>query len=281
MSKPATILAREPSFEVVDVTPKLAEQWLGKNGHNRNIRPAAVNIYAADMVNGRWRFNGEAIKFNTEGELADGQHRLMAVIAAGVTVPMLVGYDLSPESQETMDSGVKRTAGDVLRLRGYMNYVVLSAVANRVLLWQRGVRWSRNRLSMPSKAELVQAIETDPTIIEATHVADRCRKWVQAPTSVIGTCWWVFAHIDREQADDFFDKLQTGADLPAHHPILTLRNRLSQVRNAPGQWLSTERYIALFCRCWNAYRQGRTLQKLAISTGKPGADGEEVFPEPK
>lgn len=281
MSKPAPIVAREPSAEIVNVTPAQAKKWLGQNGHNRYLRERDVRSYARDMMNGRWRLTMEAIKFDPEGTLLDGQHRLEAILQANTPIPMLVAWDVDPAAQESMDSGIKRSTGDVLRLRGQVNVNNLGAVASRVLQWQTGTRWSRNRELKLSKAEVIEAIEFDPTIALAANKAVAHRKRILAPVSAVGLCYWIFARIDEEQAGEFMDMVAYGDGLATGHPALTLRNKLVQIRATQGTWLATERYIALFCRSWNAYREGRTMHKLAVATGKSGAKGEEVFPEPK
>lgn len=96
--------------EVVEVTPRTAAEWLTLNRRNRRARTLLVSKYAADMAAGQWRMAGEPIKFDTSGNLLDGQHRLSAVMLSGATVTMLVVRGLPPESQAVMDSGSARTA---------------------------------------------------------------------------------------------------------------------------------------------------------------------------
>lgn len=68
--------------KVETITPDIAKTMLGENVNNRRISHDNVNMFAREMRNGEWRFNGEAIKFSKDGRLLDGQHRLLAVIAA-------------------------------------------------------------------------------------------------------------------------------------------------------------------------------------------------------
>jgi hypothetical protein len=119
--------------------------------------------------------------------------------------------------------------------------------------------------------------ESDQLVFDAAHVASHYSNTILAPQSVVGLCWWLFAGLSRFQADEFFERLSTGADLPPRHPILMLRNRFADLRSRPGQRLTPERYTALFIRAWNAYREGRRLGSLVIQTGKV----DEQFPEPK
>jgi hypothetical protein len=88
----------QPTVEIVEVSPELAESWLSKNPNNRNLRRSVVDGYARDMSAERWALNGETVKFAADGHLFDGQHRLNAIIVSGATVPMVVVRGLSPTS---------------------------------------------------------------------------------------------------------------------------------------------------------------------------------------
>lgn len=99
------------------ITPEIAASYLKKNVKNRNIRKRVVTSYARDMKNGDWNQNGQSIGFFENGTLADGQHRLMAVIEAGVPVEFLVVYDI-PNGSNIIDVGVKRTTNDIIKLSG-------------------------------------------------------------------------------------------------------------------------------------------------------------------
>lgn len=101
--------------EVVAVTPEMADELLRMNSNNRTVRDYMVRQYAQMMKEGRWDEKTPAtISFYKDGTLADGQHRLMAVKRAGVTLQMLVvfGCDRSP----FIDTGMRRTSKDCLRI---------------------------------------------------------------------------------------------------------------------------------------------------------------------
>lgn len=76
--------------EVSKIGPREAEKMLDKNIDNRKLRPAVVREYAGYMKNGLWRENGESILVTQEGYLLNGQHRLHAIIASGVTINVLI-----------------------------------------------------------------------------------------------------------------------------------------------------------------------------------------------
>src|SRR5690242_16345038 len=118
-----------PSAVIVTVDPEMAQRWLGNNPSNRNIRENLVDSYARDMAASRWEMTGEPIKFDQKDRLLDGQHRLKAVIKAGVAVQMMVVRGLDPRAQLVMDSGSRRTAADALQMDGRDHSVFLSAGA--------------------------------------------------------------------------------------------------------------------------------------------------------
>lgn len=82
----------EASIELV--SPEMAARWLTRNHSNREVDTGAVRRYSEAMLSGRWRLSGESLKFKVGGEVLDGQHRLMAVVRSGCTVPMLVLTDV-------------------------------------------------------------------------------------------------------------------------------------------------------------------------------------------
>ena len=73
------------------ITPKMAEEYLAMNTNNyRRLNKDRVAQYAADMRNGCWQENGEAIKFGKNGILLDGQNRLHAIVLANTPIKMYV-----------------------------------------------------------------------------------------------------------------------------------------------------------------------------------------------
>jgi hypothetical protein len=65
------------------VTPKKAMEWLKRNIANRPLSPVTVNNYARAMSDRAWKLNGDCVRFNGNGDLVDGQHRLTACVKSG------------------------------------------------------------------------------------------------------------------------------------------------------------------------------------------------------
>lgn len=267
----------EVAHAVVAVTPALAEKWLGHNTHNRNVRQTKVEQYARDMATGRWRFNGDPIRFDVNGALLDGQHRLLAVLRSGATVQALAVYNLAPEAQDTMDIGAARKLGDQLYLSGETNASTLGAILRRLVMYDAGIR-SVGGNNSPTHAEMRDYLDANPEVRAAVDVAARAKKYVPCNASLFGTAYHLCARIDREDANRFFvDQLTEGIGLAPRDPARVLLKRLADISDGRGRANSDDilRYVL---HAWNAFRDGRPLTKLQAPKGGWNASN---WPEPR
>lgn len=256
-----TVPGLHPRADVITVTPALAQEWLDRNLHNRPIRKNKVDSYARDMKSGNWALNGEAVKFAVDGILLDGQHRLHAIVAAGVPVQILVVSGLANDTQTTMDSGVKRTTGDAFGLEGMKNAQILAATLKKIWMWQQGDhRFAAN--NYPTTAECAELLARHPEIHHSVHVATHIRNTFRPlPPSIVGTAHFVLSQIDAEEAGHFFSRVSDGAGLEPGHPILTLRSRVTNETLA-GTTVQAHQRMAYLIRTWNAVRDGRGLTRI-------------------
>jgi len=102
----------------VFVTPKIAELWLDANRTNREFRPTNFAKIVADMRADAWTYCVAPICFYADGDLADGQHRLWAIIETGKSYWFDMVYDLSREDGLNIDTGLKRDLVDNARISG-------------------------------------------------------------------------------------------------------------------------------------------------------------------
>jgi len=256
------------------ITPSIAEQWLGKNKTNRNVRERLVAAYARDMQAGRWRLSGESIKFALDGRLIDGQHRLQAVVRSGVPVTMLVVRGLDEDVMDVLDSGASRTAGDALRLRGESDYSLLASAARLCLQYESGKLSSNNE--KVTHSEILQFVESNKDLVAAVRAAGTYRHPIDVPPSVVALAVWQLNRIDAEDCARFFNRLAEKTNLSKGDPILALLNRLSEVRRN-NRNLDRPGYLSLIFRAWNYWRSHKTVQSLPIST-----QGEDVnVPPPR
>jgi len=98
------------------ITPQMAAAFLSNNGGNRKIRKGAVAKYAAIIGDGNWRRTPEAVIFDKDGVLMNGQHRMSAIVKSGVSVDMLVITNVERDAFPALDRGVSRTTADATGL---------------------------------------------------------------------------------------------------------------------------------------------------------------------
>lgn len=115
--------------KVIAVTPNEAAAWLANNGQNRRLRPRLVEKYANDMKAGRWSLTHQGLAFYDDGTLADGQHRLSAVVASGTCVEFAVTAGLPRAAGSAVDQHAQRQMHDALRIGGAASWIDKDAVA--------------------------------------------------------------------------------------------------------------------------------------------------------
>lgn len=255
-----------PTTSVRTITPDDAKRLLENNTSNRNLNDRTVSTIARDMKNGDWVLNGESIKISDTGRLIDGQHRLSACVRAGVPFQTIVISGLPESAMDTVDAGRKRTAGDVLKMHGYINNNNLAAAARAIMDYeQHGLRPVRVSSNAYSNSEILAFIENNPDVVECTKKAVQFHGisgglMTQSTASLI---YYMFMQVDRTAAERFFDRLQTGADLDEFSPILKLRNYLIALHASKTEARAASyRTIVLAMKCWNKWRTNQSVVNL-------------------
>lgn len=109
----------EIRFEIIEVSPDMANMWIKKNKGNRSVRKAHVNYLAGLMGRCEFLTTHQPIAFDKDGWCVDGQHRLYAIIKSGCTCRMVVSfYDCSKDEVfSAIDScAITRSTSDIIGL---------------------------------------------------------------------------------------------------------------------------------------------------------------------
>lgn len=261
------------------ITPAVAKAMLVKNSpNNRPTSPRNIEMLAEAMLRGEWQEHSQFV-LAWDGTLLDGQHRCLAVVKSGVTVRASVLRGCPVDYMETIDTGKKRTLGDVLHFRGEKNARALAAAL--VNVWRIETGSMRNNRAATNK-QLLEVLERHPLIREHVGLSISQtinRIGVGIPPSVTGALHYLFHQIDPDDCRAFFDGLASGADLATGSPILALRQRLETAKASSGKAVRGVRpavAAAWTIKAWNAWRQGRDLSQIKWAVG--GAS-PEAFPE--
>ena len=261
------------SASIKRITPNVAKKMMERNTNNfRSLDHRRVKRYSAIMKRGEWDLNGESIKTNCDGSIVDGQHRLAAVIASGVTIESLIVEGV--QSVGTIDAGKPRQISDYLSHDGYKNATTLAALTKR--LWQVSHGYNHGSRGVDIAFTYEQAKETiaaRPWITNVLTASSRCRNVCSA--SMIGGIaaeaidkGWGVALVESFLAD-----VATGQGLDVDNPAYLLRERL--IKNKTSKQKLTTKYIcALIIKAWNAYAQGLTSTNSSISWRATGPNAE-------
>jgi hypothetical protein len=279
----------DPRTEIIEFTPAFARDLLAANrffdegvSHagrcNRKYRPAVAERYAKAMLRGEWVITGETIGQDVDGELTNGQHRLMGVVIAGETdpeivVPLQITYDLPREARNVTDSGLRRTLADNLAMNGEKDSNILGAVCRLIYLYDNvpytNRSWGKN--ATLSYEQTMAMLDQEPEIREAVRRGHNVSVTSKVLASAAGAAYHLInREYPTELVDDFFDRLQYGAPLEPKHPILALRNQMTQqlVRRTQR---SGPHHLALTIKAWNLTIEGRERAFIRW-------DIDEIFP---
>jgi len=254
------------TYEAVIVTPEMAQNWLSKNLNNRRLSPPRVEVYAQQMRDGLWRETGDTIKFDTEGLLVDGQHRLAAVVKSQVAVLLTVARNLDPQTKAVIDDVRPRTVADQLSIAGKTHCQMLSAVAKLAMKYMEGSLYPTRNSRKMGNATVVSFAQDHPEIESAIELGSSVGRAIGYPTAFCFSVWATRKISDC--SDEFWLRVRDGVGLRQSDPELILRNSVIRRRVMDGHGRSTmitEYIIACCAKAWNAFREGEILKIIKVA----------------
>lgn len=256
------------------VTPEMASAWLDTNHANRRLRRTFVTQLARAILRGEWLLNGETIKFDRDGSLLDGQHRLSAIVEADKSIPLTIVRGLDHAAQETVDIGAKRSMADMLKMRGEASATSLASTLRLLVNYEQRETFKFPPEAHPTAQQMFDLLERQPDIRSSIPTGKRVRDSVGIPQSIAGALDYLFGLVHREDADAFVQDLVTGANLSETDPIFALRRYMNGNRGN-SQGVSLPVLGALIIKTWNAWQRGDEVRLL---TYKPGGKTREPYP---
>lgn len=260
---------------VIEVTPKLAAQWLELNKGNRPLNPTTVARYVYQILEGAWQVTGDAIKFNTRGELIDGQHRLKAVVEAKKPIKTCVTRGVDPSAFQVLDVGRTRTLHDLLSISGHtrVSYAYSAGVAWAYRLTHDPTMTAKGKYVATNASFIAFAKEHQAALERSVQFGRHARAIIRSEGLGIAL-HFIFRQKDVELADAFILNLGEGAGLTAQHPTYLLREILIQNATTKRK-LPRRDVLARIIKTWNLLRQGKhTTTRQAIAWNETN----ELFP---
>jgi hypothetical protein len=249
----------EVTYTLEEITPEIAKRYLECNKLNyRRLNLKLVAKYANEMTNGNWRQDHpQGVAFDRDGNLGDGQHRLKAIVASGVTVRMWVLRGCDPEALYDIDRGHIRTEADLLRARGFREDVDTGraiAVARYMLTGLKGGSPNQCVRAFAKANEtligtfLLEFGNARPRRSEV--VAAFCNATREFPDGKVLDCARRYAKSEHGDFDD---------------PLYMLRVKLIE-GNKSRRFMGTGLIYALTVTALRAALDGRKLQHLRAAT---------------
>lgn len=182
------------------ITPELAAEYLSRNCTNRALRGKDVDALARDMINGKFVLTHQGIALDSAGNLLDGQHRLSAVVKAGVSVYMRVTRGIKFEDAAFMDIGVKRNLQDGFAFSG--KYSDSPALRNKAMSGavRKLARFGYNAGITLSNAEVETLLDAFSDEIKALYKCSTSRKSTNSAVNAAA----LSALLCGESADDIY-----------------------------------------------------------------------------
>lgn len=262
-------------MKVQTVTPQEAAMWLDtKNHRNRPISEMTVERYTQEIKAGRWRLNGDAIRFGVSKNLIDGQHRLKAIVAANKSIETVVMYGVEDDTFDTIDDGNKRSLADVLAIKKEYKPALLSAGVRFLWEYATGQIETRDlrKGQIATKPLLEKTLDKHPGLRQSTKFYSMIKArpgGLLVPAGKAIGLHYLFSLVDETKADKFFDILQSGVGLQEGHPILALRARLiSGSKEASSNLTNTAIYFYVVTT-WNSYASDQPMRRLAFVQDSP------------
>tara|TARA_R100001129_G_scaffold8574_1_gene6072 strand:- start:18 stop:884 length:867 start_codon:yes stop_codon:yes gene_type:complete len=271
----------QPSFNVEEITPEYAQEILDqKNNNNRTIKQTNLNRLVKAIDNDEWQVTNQGIAFDSEGNLLDGQHRLLAIVKTGQALKIMVARNMHPEIFNVVDTGTARMASDVLHISGCGNSskTIAAAIKNYIFYkkYPSG-SWSANGVTKPSHFEILETYNNDRELWDeiSTRInSHHCKfHFFNKSVAIVFYKLALEKNYSKREIEEFLNKFYEGSNLDIDNPMLSFRNQLMQ-KAFRNRGSNTQRFLMnCFIRLFNMYLNDVKKTKFMA----PPADISEVL----
>ena len=201
------------------------------------------------------------------GKLLDGQHRLHAVIEAGLPIQSVVVYGMDDEAFRTMDTGKARTGGDTLSVTGVGNHNHIAAAIRRIMDRFGSKRMVVDRKTVRiSNSAYLSFYEENKKDIDDLWIM--CHTWAREGSKIISVSEaMAYIFLLREEdmlAYDFIEEVLIGLRKnPKSNAAQTLRKKIVDSRLS-NQQIRDAAKMNWFLSAFRNYVAGRNVSKIII-----------------
>lgn len=251
----------KPEVRLVFIDPAMAADALTRNPNNRNQSPALIRKYDAKMRAMRWHITNQGIGFFDDGTLADGQHRLQAIVQSSIGQEIVVVVGISKDAAMAIDDLRPRSEADRLMISGFGDDQLKARIAVvRCISEMTRSSDSHNALLTEDIAEIIDAyskelnfvIRLTPKVIKG--LSHSCFRGAIFSAVVNGA--------NRDSIERFLNIVQTGSDAMKHEAAaIRLRDYLLTA-NTGGARNDRKQIFLRSQRALKAFLDGHGITKL-------------------
>lgn len=203
------------------VTPEIAADWLRYNTENRTLRKEFVNTLTKKILEGYWEPSvPDHIAFYEDGTLANGQHRLSAIINAGVPVKLKVDWDIPKSVAICIDTGKSRSFSDNVKIvtgEGYYTSKISKMIS---LAFENG-----RRLTHDNHLYIAQVYKNQ--ILAVKSLFDGYNRWFTTSSIMAAVFVAYIRGVPYETLSEFVRILGTGRGYDENsETVLKFRDRI-------------------------------------------------------
>jgi hypothetical protein len=263
-----------------DVTPEIAAALLSLNTNNRNINEKGVQYFEEAVRKSRFHLMGSGPVISKTGVLNDGQHKLTAVVNAGISVKMFLHFGEQDTARSVHDSGGagKRTASQAISIeyKGAIPHAKVSAtVARLVMSGQLGDQPNMRKIAHDEYVMFVGI--ANPMLSQSALEGQKLYRTTKAAEGPCAAAHYFIRTEGREGRRDpdrlaeFWDKVILPANLNSGDPRFVLHDWLlakeyNQIAGRSGMHRSQTAARVLMgtiVRGWNKFIRGEPVKKVA------------------
>lgn len=217
------VVSRQVRTRTMLVTPDQAARWIADdvNQQNRHMRPDRVRFFVDLIKSGRFQLTHQGIAFDVNGILVDGQHRLAAIVKAGMAVEMMVSEGVAPKTRYAIDSGIRRSPTDNMVIARGWTHRKAEIITPAIMSIHRYIDGSTVPLNQDELDERAGRFNSAIEWVAEVSAGMKKQRFLSAP--VVGA--FIYAYGSSPEAiKRAFSDLNTGAISDPKDPILLLRD---------------------------------------------------------
>lgn len=244
------------------INKERAQELMLKNKRNRRINNNQVIFLCKEIKQGRWMENGETIKFDINGNLIDGQHRLQAIISTDSSIKCTIAYDLSPDAFNCIDTNRVRTTQDILSAAGMKNHTAIASTCKKILHYRNmGFDFAEKGAPKTSHDVVLDLLDKEPDICKSVEYVSNKKKIKRlAPPSELAVIHYFLSAYNKIEADLFFDDFNKNQQSSISQNL----TRVLLDKKLKGIKVKTLETYAYFFRAFELHLKRESISRIII-----------------